>query len=168
MAADHSQTQDRLDISDLLYRYAHAIDGKDFDILDSLFTADAVVHYDVEGGAELPFGEMKSWLGNVLQMFRATQHCVTNPVIVFDGPDSAHSVCYLTATHEQVTDDGRRAIFVDQGIYSDSLDRTADGWRIRHRKLTRIVCHGDFIAPDEAIAHPHAPESVVGVLQTVR
>ena len=44
------QLRDRLEIEDLLTRYCAAIDAKDFDLLDEVFTADATIDYTRSGG----------------------------------------------------------------------------------------------------------------------
>lgn len=154
---------DRLEICDLLYSYARAIDSRDFTALDRIFTADAIIDYDLPGGARLPLEEMKTWLADVLQIFRGTQHVITNPLIEVDG-GCARSTSYLTASHEQVGLEGRVTVFVDNGVYSDRLVRTNDGWRITERKLSRLFLHGEFQMPDEverftrtSLSKPEAP-----------
>ena len=76
-----------------------------------------------------------------------------------DG-DLADSTAYLTATHEQVGLDGKRTVFVDHGVYKDRWVRTAQGWRIRARRLERFLMHGDFQMPDQCKHYPIAPEPV--------
>lgn len=146
-AADH------VEISTVLFRYARAIDSKDFAALAAVFAPDAVIDYAVPGGTKLPFAEMVPWLRQSLALFRRTQHTVTNPIIEIDG-DGARSTAYLTATHEQVGKTGRRTTFVDHGIYSDEWVRSCEGWRIRVRRLERIFLHGEFQSPDECKRFP--------------
>ena len=52
---------DLIEITQLLYRYARAIDGKDWKALERIFTPDARIHYAVERGAELRFPELGPW-----------------------------------------------------------------------------------------------------------
>jgi 3-phenylpropionate/cinnamic acid dioxygenase small subunit len=135
-----------LEISQALYRYAQAIDGKDFSLLETVFTPDAVIHYDLPGGTRLPFPEMVAWLAQVLQIFSKTQHCVSNVLVEVSG-DEANSTCYLSAAHEQIAADGGRSTFVDHGTYHDRWVRTAKGWRIRERVLRRTLLRGDIQPP---------------------
>jgi len=151
---------DRAQITEVLYRYARAIDAKDYALFGDIFAEDAVIHYDLEGGVKLPVGEMADWLSETLQMFFATQHVITNPVIEIDG-DSARSTCYLNASHEQVGLDGRRTVFVDHGIYTDRWVRGPVGWRIRRRTLNRLMMHGDFQMPDDCQKFPGPPHPAV-------
>jgi hypothetical protein len=152
---------DELEIRRKLYLYARAIDGKRFELFDEIFTQDAEIHYDVDGGTKLPQLEMRAWLGEMLQMFHVTQHAVANPIIDVHG-DHARSTCYLVATHEQLAEDGRRAVFMDHGIYADEWVRTASGWRSVRRRLSRFVFHGDFIMPDECRKFASPPKPALG------
>ncbi len=142
------EIRDRTEITDVLYRYAVAIDTKDYDLLESVFTPDAAIDYNVERGTKLPFSEMKEWLRQALRMFSTTHHAITNPLIEIDG-DSARSVCYLTAAHVQLTHEGETNYAVLHGHYSDRLVRTSEGWRIRERTLTGTHVEGTFLDPSE-------------------
>ena len=130
---------DRDEIAQALYLYARAIDAKEFGLLDSVFTPDAVIHYAVPGGTQLPLREMVAWLREALSMFRITQHVISNPIIALEG-DRADSTAYLTATHEQVGLDGKRTVFVDHGVYKDGWVRTAAGLA-NSRATARALSH---------------------------
>lgn len=156
---EESKARDRDAIVNALYLYARAIDTKDFSLLESIFTDDALIDYSVPGGTKLPIREMIPWLKEALSMFRLTQHCVTNPIVVVQG-DRATSTAYLTATHEQVGLNGRETTFVDHGIYKDRWLRTAHGWRISRRRLERFFLRGDFQLPSECKRYPTAPRPV--------
>ncbi len=142
------EIRDRTEITDVLYRYAVAIDTKDYDLLESVFTRDATIDYNVERGTKLPFPEMKEWLRQALRMFSTTHHSIANPLIEIDG-DSARSVCYLTAAHVQLTHEGETNYAVLHGHYSDRLVRTSEGWRIRERTLNGSHVEGTFLDPSE-------------------
>lgn len=160
----NSRLIDQFEICDLLYLYARAIDSRDFEALDDIFTADAMIDYDLPGGVRLPLQQMKAWLHEALQIFRGTQHVITNPLIEIDG-DRACSTCYLSASHEQVGLEGRVTVFVDKGVYSDRLVRTSMGWRIATRKLSRLFLHGDFQMPGEVERFTSTPMSKVEARQ---
>ena len=89
-----AQLRDRLEIEDLLTRYCAAIDAKDFDLLDEVFTADATIDYTRSGGIRDEFPAVKSWLAKALAPFRVVQHLITNVRLEIDG-DRARSVCYF-------------------------------------------------------------------------
>lgn len=141
------ELRDRLEIQECLYRYARAIDTRDFDLLSTVFTADALIHYDIAEGIKLHRGEMITWLRNALQIFAATQHVISNPQIELDG-DIARSTCYLTGTHVQEKLDGGDSLVVEGGFYTDDHVRSEAGWRIQRRTLRRIYTSGTYLGPD--------------------
>ena len=67
------EISDRLEINDLLSRYTFAIDNKDFDALDAVFTPDATIDYTTSGGIKGRYPEVKAWLAKALSMFPMTQ-----------------------------------------------------------------------------------------------
>jgi hypothetical protein len=155
------QIGDHVEITQVLARYASAIDRRDFDLLREVFTPDASIDYAVEGGTKLSLPEMIEWLRGALRMFRVTQHALAMPIIDLDG-DSARSVTYVTATHVQSPLDGSGDVYaVLHGAYTDRLVRTAAGWRIAERRLDNWYTRGDFLAPADArsFAVPELRES---------
>src|SRR4051812_22068422 len=63
------EISDRLEIQDLLVAYSTAIDGRRFDDLDRVFTADAYIDYRAMGGVDGHYPEVKAWLAQVLPNF---------------------------------------------------------------------------------------------------
>lgn len=119
---------DRLEISDLLVRYATAQDTRDWDLLASCFTEDATLDYDTSGVFDRSHFVEHCQAG--LAPMKATQHHVTNHVIAVDG-DAARSTSYVLAQHVRADD----VTFILGGIYHDDLVRTGDGWRIAARRF---------------------------------
>ena len=119
---------DRLAISDVLIRYATALDGRDWELLASCFTDDATLDYDTSGtyGRDAFVEHCRAGLARM----KATQHCVTNHVISTDG-DRAHSTSYVIAQHVREND----VTFTLGGTYSDDLVRVGTGWRIASRRF---------------------------------
>lgn len=146
-------SDDTVEIEQLLYRYARAIDQKDWKALERVFTPDARIHYAVERGAELSFAELGPWLARATQIFKVTQHVITNPLIEVRG-DSASSTAYLTATHLQVRRDGSLARTTEGSRYTDTLVRASEGWRISTRRLDRIWVDGTYLGPDQVQLFP--------------
>ena len=143
-------TDDIVEITQLLYRYARAIDAKDWKALEQIFTPDARIHYAVERGAELRFPELGPWLAQAMAIFKATQHVITNPLVEIDR-DRARCTSYLTGTHVQVRrDSGVQVLTTEGSTYSDELVRTREGWRIASRRLERTWVDGQYLGPDEA------------------
>jgi 3-phenylpropionate/cinnamic acid dioxygenase small subunit len=145
-----SAVDDVVEITQLLYRYARAIDAKDWKALEQIFTPDARIHYAVERGAELRFAELGPWLAKAMAIFKATQHVITNPLVELAG-ERACCTSYLTGTHVQFRRDGGAQVLTTEGsTYSDELVRTREGWRIASRKLERTWVDGQYLRPDEA------------------
>jgi 3-phenylpropionate/cinnamic acid dioxygenase small subunit len=119
---------DRLAISDVLIRYATALDGRDWELLASCFTDDATLDYDTSGtfGRDAFVEHCRAGLARM----KATQHCVTNHVISTDG-DRAHSTSYVIAQHVREND----VTFTLGGTYSDDLMRAGTEWRIASRRF---------------------------------
>jgi hypothetical protein len=53
---------DRLEIQQLAVDYAHAIDSRDFDLLDDVFLPDAFIDYRAVGGRHGRYPDIKQWL----------------------------------------------------------------------------------------------------------
>jgi 3-phenylpropionate/cinnamic acid dioxygenase small subunit len=122
---------DRAEIDDLLTRYATAIDGRDWDLLDDVFTPDARLDYRSAGGIAGPYPEVKRWLAEVLPMFRVTQHLVLNRSVELDGDRARSRAQFLNPNEATIA--GEPWIFTVGGTYHDELARTAAGWRITRR-----------------------------------
>jgi 3-phenylpropionate/cinnamic acid dioxygenase small subunit len=149
-----TRAEDQVEIEQLLYRYARAIDRRDWKALEQVFTPDARIHYAVERGAELSFAELGPWLARAMTIFKATQHVITNPLVELAG-DSARCTSYLTGTHVQVLRaSGAERVVTEGSAYSDELVRTRAGWRIAARRLDRIWCDGMYLGPDDAKLFP--------------
>ena len=141
------QCCDIIEIQQKFYRYGWCIDHRTFGELDALFTEDAIVHYDVPGGVKKSWPEMKQWLPEGLQLFRVTQHNMSNPLVELDG-DTARSTTYGHLIHVQHHKDDSSSVFRHHAIYHDEWLRGADGWRVRRRTLSNVYMDGAVYGPD--------------------
>ena len=126
---------DRAQIDDLLDGYAAAVDGKDWDLLRSLFTAEAILDYTGSDGPRGSFDEALEFLQQGLGLFSVTQHLIGNRRITVDG-DRAGSTSELF--NPMGRDDGRgglHLLFVG-GRYETAYERTPNGWRISRHAAT--------------------------------
>ena len=78
-----------------LYEYAGAIDAKEFDRLDAVFTPDADIDYRAFGGIAGAYPEIKAWLSKVLPTFPAYQHMIGNAEISIAGDQARGRVMCL-------------------------------------------------------------------------
>jgi 3-phenylpropionate/cinnamic acid dioxygenase small subunit len=125
--------EDHQDITELILRYATAIDRREWSLFGTIFTDDA----------ELDYGEVGKWRGadEVAQFMeqahataRYTMHRLTNPVISVDD-DQAEARTYIDALIIVADDQsGVNAV----GFYDDRLVRTDEGWRINRRMFTPV------------------------------
>lgn len=136
-----AELKDRVEIEDLLTRYCAAIDAKQFDRLDAVFTEDAIIDYTRSGGIRDVFPAVKRWLEKALAPFQVVQHLVTNVRVEIDG-DRARSVCYFFNPMGLPQPGGGVNTFFCGGIYRDQLLRTEQGWRIRERVNDQLYAFG--------------------------
>ncbi|TML58422.1 MAG: nuclear transport factor 2 family protein [Actinobacteria bacterium] len=123
---------DRIEIDDLITRYATAVDTKDWDLYRTVFTDDAVIDYTSAGGIRGSLGEVVEWLSHALKLFPMTQHLITNRHVVLDG-DTATGRSYYYNPLGRPDDKGGMQLLFFGGYYNDRFRRTADGWRIAER-----------------------------------
>jgi len=126
------EISDRIEIDDLMIRYTVAIDQKDWNLLDTVYTPDAKVDYTESGGIKGAYPEVRAWLAKALAPFTMTQHLVSNSVVKLDGDTATARTMVF---NPMGTDDGQGGLnlFYVGGWYVDRLVRTQDGWRIAER-----------------------------------
>jgi 3-phenylpropionate/cinnamic acid dioxygenase small subunit len=138
------ELSDRAEIHDVIVRYGWAIDTKDWDLLDTCFTADAYVDYSSNpGGKEGPYTQIRSWLEKMMSAFPVTQHLMSNIDVQLDG-DRATARTMVTNPQGAATRDGPLHFFFVGGRYDDEFVRTADGWRIAKRVETTLWFQGSL------------------------
>jgi ketosteroid isomerase-like protein len=125
------EISDRLEIQDLLARYSHAIDRRDWNALDRVFTPDALIDYTSMGGARGTLPEIKQYLAQALAHFKGFQHLVATTDLTLTGDTAlGRTICHNPMIMEV---DGADWIFFCGLWYVDKFVRTAEGWRICER-----------------------------------
>ncbi len=122
---NHQELSDRLEINELLSRYARAGDRKDWDLYRQVFTADAAIDYTSAGGIDGDTETQVAWLAEALGQFPATQHMVANVIIEFTDDDRATVEAMF---HNPMVMPDKSA-WVTGGWYHHEVRRTAEGWR---------------------------------------
>jgi hypothetical protein len=148
-----ARVADRQDIDDVLYRYAWALDQRDWELLRTCFTADAVADFLELGGVNEGIDTIVGLVSGVLSGLDASQHLIGCPRVSIAG-DTATATCYLQAQHVYKGAPGGDHFLVG-GTYADRLIRTPDGWRIQHRTLHATWMDGNpdvFTAAAERLA----------------
>lgn len=120
---------DRIEIHELLNRYAHAIDFMDWRLLEDVFTEDAVADYssageyvDVESVRE-GRDRIIDYYETAMAPFAGVLHFMTNHLVELDG-DRARTRSYMHVLNLGMG-----------GIYSCVCRRTGAGWRIERLEL---------------------------------
>src|SRR3982074_2688913 len=85
---------ERLKLDGLLTRYATAVDTRDWDLYQTVFTPDAFIDYTSSGGIRGELAEVTKWLWGALSGFSMSRHLVPNRDIRVAG-DRATSRSYF-------------------------------------------------------------------------
>jgi hypothetical protein len=131
------------EISELIVRYGHAIDRRDTDLLETLFTEDATLSYGLFNGPATALFALQR--GARLPGFLATHHAISNILIDVRGAE-ADAQSYLNVVHRAE----RNGVLQDEHVRARYLDRLRkrDGrWRFAARVL---VYDWSWIAPADA------------------
>jgi hypothetical protein len=131
MAAPSSaEPVDHFEIREVLARYMRAMRLHDVDLMDDVFTPDAVIDYTAIGGSKISWAETKPWLAGMI----AVEHFIlfvgdVYPTFSADGASAAvestwHGVFQPTADAPPL---------MIYGTYADEFVRRPDGWRISAR-----------------------------------
>ena len=75
------EISDRLEIQDLMHRYARMVDFREWDLMDRVFAPDARIDYRSTGGQEGPYREVLAWLDRALAPWPINLHHITNLVV---------------------------------------------------------------------------------------
>jgi len=138
------ELSDRAEIGEVIFRYGWAIDTKDWDLLDTCFTADAQVDYSSNpGGKKGAYRDVRGWLEKVMSAFPVTQHLMANTDITLDG-DRARVRTMVTNPQGAATREGPLHFFYVGGRYDDEFVRTPDGWKIANRVETTLWFEGSL------------------------
>ena len=132
----------RAAISDVVLRYAAAVDGRDWDMFTSCFTDPVFINFvsfSPTAAEEMPRSAWVARVRSLIPGFDATQHLSSNHDITIATDGNATCVSAMQATH--VLDD---SIAVLGGFYTNQLVRAADRtWRIESCTLTVTWRTGD-------------------------
>ena len=134
--------EDRLAITDALSLYAHRWDAKDAEGFAALFTEDGVMEVHV-GGALLEGSRVvgreaildyarTAHAGRLAD--RQSRHHFSSIVFVELEAERAVTDNAALVTHQTAQDP--TPVVVTSGVYRNTWQKTADGWRIRERVLS--------------------------------
>ncbi len=142
-AMDLAQVADRMAVSDVMHRYATAIDTKDFGLLEQVFDDQVATDFSTFGGKPWS-GARADWIEimrGTVGGLTATQHLTGNHVHRIAG-DTAHLSAYLQAMHHLSGARGDPDYLIG-GHYDVDLARRPAGWRVTRYRLTVTWQRGD-------------------------
>ncbi len=119
----------------LLYRYARAVDTKDWPLYRSVFTDDAVIDYSSAGAIAGSRDEVADWLSRGFAAITMSMHYITNIEVLAHDGDSA-TVRAMFYNPMQLP--GMAELSYCGGYYHHELVRTADGWRSRRLREENV------------------------------
>ena len=131
-----SAVEDRLEIQDLIARYALVVDAGDLDGLDEMFTADARIDFSTFGGPVDDLAGIKRFLADSLGMFTRPQHLMGLPLVTLDG-DTASARTPCNNPMVIANSSGGSDVWLIGLWYDDAFARTDDGWRFTARRQER-------------------------------
>ena len=150
------EISDRLEIQQLMTTYSNAIDRRDFDRLDAVFTPDAYIDYRAMGGIDGRYPEIKVWLGPALKSFPHYYHLIANTEVVLAGDNATSRTVCFNPMEVPLPQGGSQVMFL--GLwYVDKLVRTSDGWRIIERVEESCYQHNVPVHVRAAAEAPVSP-----------
>jgi 3-phenylpropionate/cinnamic acid dioxygenase small subunit len=135
--------EDRLEIHELLNRYARMVDRREWQLMDQVFAPGATIDYRSTGGMAGPYRETLEWLDRALAPWPLNLHFITNVSIELDG-DRATSRCYFHAPMGREESAGQQRVITNAGYYDDELVRNPEGWRIAKRHCEQTIMIGQL------------------------
>lgn len=134
--------EDRLDLTDLVHRYAVLVDGHDAAGVAALFTEDGVLHSPEPPRSLDPVVEhvgragVRAAIAPIVSL-EASVHAITGLVLDPAGePDAAIGRVTCLAHHLRRRDDDSLQDVVWAVRYLDDYRRTDEGWRFSRRRAT--------------------------------
>ncbi len=129
------QALDRIEITDVLVRYSHALDYEWWPLLDSVFTEDAVFDGELAG---LGVTDIPSFVAQLPALYETRLSGVHSlgPVNVDVEGDRGRAVTEFTTVSVTALPEGAVTRTRSSGTYFDELVRTERGWRLARRQAT--------------------------------
>jgi hypothetical protein len=123
------EISDRLEIHELLTRYCHAVDERDWDTYRTIFTEDAVIDDVVTGGIRSGVEDHVSYLQRALSSIRLSQHTISTVLLDVQG-DSATAKVQCICPMVVALPGGAAQTMILGVRYRDRLARLNGRWRI--------------------------------------
>ncbi|BBY43212.1 nuclear transport factor 2 family protein [Mycolicibacterium celeriflavum] len=125
---------DEAEIAALLYRYARAVDTKDWELYRSVFTDDAVIDYSSAGAVVGSRDEVVDWFSANFGVIQWSMHYITNIEAEIHGDAAKVRAMFYNPMQLPGTTEPSSC----GGYYHHELVRTSDGWRSRNLREENV------------------------------
>ena len=122
---DVQAVSDKIEIAELLARYARAVDTKDWALWKTVFTPDAHLDYTSATSSIGSRDEVAAWMERSLSAVPMTQHFISNVEIELDGDRAEVRAMFYNPMHLP----GMAEMSYCGGYYHHDMVRTPDGWK---------------------------------------
>jgi hypothetical protein len=151
---------DKAEIIEVMNLYAFALDTRQWDLFDRVFTDDVVAIFGPAGAGWEGLDVFKASFADFHARLDAHQHTMMGHLVEVDG-DTAHAFAYGNWLLVREGAEGGSS-WTGTGWYDDDLVRTEQGWRIKRR-----VCRLQGWSGNPLVPEPHGdhnPDMGVKVL----
>lgn len=125
MPVDLQALHDKLEIQELLARYARGVDSKDWELWKTVFTPDASLDYSSAGAPAGSRDELAAWLENAMSAVPIAQHYITNVEIELAGDRAKVRAMFYNPMQLP----GLTEMSFCGGYYHHDMVRTNEGWK---------------------------------------
>jgi ketosteroid isomerase-like protein len=154
MAFSLQTLSDREEIRDLINRWGLAVDVGDFDMFEACYTEDVTLDFREIGYQGTTGPGHREFLEKSAPHFKGMHHALSNTIFSELTAGTARTRTLVFAATVTPGD----AVFFIGAWYHDALRKTADGWRISHRRAERVYRHN---LPEEYLPR-NAPGNRLG------
>ena len=125
---DLQALSDKIEIHELLARYARGVDSRDWELRKAVFTPDATLDYSSAG---IPVGsrdEIAAMFDEAFKTIPMAQHFISNVEVDLDGDRAKARAMFYNPMQLP----GMAEQSYCGGYYHHELVRTPDGWKSQH------------------------------------
>jgi hypothetical protein len=153
--------EDKADIIEIINLYGFALDSRQWDLFDRVFTQDVVAVFGPAGAGWNGLEVFKASFEEFHDRLDSHQHTMMGHLVTVDG-DTAHAFSYGNWLLVREAAEGGPT-WTGTGWYDDLVVRTPDGWRIKKRVCRLQGWSGNPNVPEQH--NEHNPDMGVKKLQ---
>ena len=140
------ETNDKAAIIEVLNLYAFALDARQWDLFDLVFTEDVTAEFGPAGAGWSGLEEFKLSFERFHKTLDSHAHTMFGHLVQVDG-DKAYAFSYGNWLLVRAAAEGGPT-WLGTGWYDDVLVRTEAGWRIQHRVCKLLSWTGNPLVPE--------------------